>query len=93
MDENTPKHVAHTMIDLSPDILENISDLISFIEIYRASILGDGSYGEILNQYGYTSDDHMKIEKEIYLPAGQKFLLTDLKWDQIDSPSVVDMYF
>ncbi|MFP7494584.1 hypothetical protein SFC66_12405 [Terribacillus saccharophilus] len=93
MDDNTPRHVAHAMIDLSPEYFENRSDLMPITEIYRASILGDGSYGDVLNQYGYTSDDHMTIEKEIYLPAGQKFLMTNLKWDRIDSPNVVDMYF
>ncbi|AIF45552.1 tetratricopeptide repeat protein [Virgibacillus sp. SK37] len=93
LDSNTPRHTAHTMIDLSPDILENRSDLKPFSEIYRASILGDGSYGSILNQYGYTSDDQMKVEKEIYIPAGQKFLMTDLKWDQIESQDVIDIYF
>ncbi|MUV37073.1 hypothetical protein JNUCC1_00879 [Lentibacillus sp. JNUCC-1] len=93
IDSNTPRHVAHSMVDLSPDIMEKRTDLMPFAEIYRASILGDGSHGNVLNRYGYTPDDQMTIDKEFYIPSGQKFLMADVQWDQLDRQNVTDIYF
>lgn len=93
IDANTPRHLAHSFVDLSEDFLAKNPDIKKFSEIYRAHILGDGSYQSTLIKWETTQDHQIEMDETFYLPEGRDFLLKYLKWGQLDSLDVLNLYF
>lgn len=93
IDVNTPRHVAHSLVDLSPVMLKENPGLSQFADIYHAHILGDGSHNRVLQRYGITANDQIETDEKIYIPYGRKFLIEELKWNQLSNQNVMDIYF
>jgi tetratricopeptide (TPR) repeat protein len=92
-DPNTPRHIAHSLIDLSPDTMRSKPELVPYAEVYHAHIYNNGTYETILKRHGLTFDDQTRIDKETYIPYGQYFLLGNIKWDMLSSKDVIRLYF
>ncbi|ALS74961.1 hypothetical protein AUC31_06850 [Planococcus rifietoensis] len=92
MDTNTPRHLAHSLFDLSDQTLNSHPHLKPYSKIYDAHILGDGSHSRILQSFGLTASDQLATDEDIYIPAGQNFLLEEIQWSKIESTDVIDIY-
>lgn len=93
MDTNTPRHVAHSLIDLSEQTLNKNSNLKPYSKIYYAHILGDGSHNSVLQNFGLTASNQIAMDEDVYIPAGQEFLVSNIEWNKIASTNVLDIYF
>ncbi|MBU9674958.1 tetratricopeptide repeat protein [Planococcus sp. CP5-4] len=92
-DKNTPKHIAHSLIDLSESALETNPHLRPYSKIYHALISGDGSYNNVLQDLKLSAENHMAIDEDIYIPFGRNFLIDEIQWDKIESTNVLEIYF
>lgn len=90
MDYNLAKHLGHVLLDFDPSRPEETDGLV---EIYRAQIAGESDYSALYDKHGFTPDDVRKIEEDIYIPSGRKFLLDFVEWEEIADPNVIDIYF
>ncbi|MEN0644926.1 hypothetical protein MKY91_17355 [Alkalicoccobacillus gibsonii] len=93
IDANTPRHLAHSLIDLSEDLLAEKPGIKMYSEIYRAHILGDGSYQSTLTKWQTTQDHQIEMDEKFYLLEGRDFLIKYLNWGQLDSMDVLSLYF
>ncbi|AIQ56176.1 tetratricopeptide repeat protein [Paenibacillus borealis] len=93
IDPNTSRHLAHSLIDLSPDKMRGNPELSPYAEIYHAHIFGNGSYESIIQRHRLTSSDQINMDEETYIPLGRKFLVEHLKWDQLSTTDVLKLYF
>jgi hypothetical protein len=69
-DHNTPMHLAHALIDFSPQFSKS-PKIAEHIDIYRKGMMG------------MKLDFDINIDDQIYLPVGQMFSLDNLLWKQI----------
>ncbi|MEI3607707.1 hypothetical protein SPD48_18645 [Pseudogracilibacillus sp. SE30717A] len=92
-DTNTPRHLGHSIIDLAPEILQEMEGLHVFAEIYHAHIYGNGSYNRLVDDYNVTPQQQLEIDEKVYIPNGVEFLLNNIKWDDLESDHVIDIYF
>ncbi|MEH7075156.1 tetratricopeptide repeat protein [Neobacillus drentensis] len=93
IDVNTPRHLAHSVIDLSASTMKENPQLVPYSEVYRAHILGNGTHERVLNRFGFTGNDQIETDENVYIPYGRKFVISELKWDKIHSNNVLDLYF
>ncbi|MDR6121342.1 tetratricopeptide (TPR) repeat protein [Bacillus sp. SLBN-46] len=93
IDVNTPRHLAHSVVDLSVSTLKENPQLVPYSEVYRAHILGNGTHDSVLQRFALTSSDQIENDENVYIPYGRKFVLSELKWDKIHSNNVLDLYF
>lgn len=97
LDTNTPRHLAHAMFDINPVLLDSVLEkepsVPVFAAIYRAHILGDGTYDEVLLQHKMTAQEQMAKNESFYIPFGRGFLMDHIKWDALSSLNVIDLYF
>lgn len=97
LDTNTPRHLAHAMFDINPVLLDSVLEkepsVPVFAAIYRAHILGDGTYDEVLLQHKMTAQEQMAKDESFYIPFGRGFLMDHIKWDALSSLNVIDLYF
>jgi tetratricopeptide (TPR) repeat protein len=93
IDPNTPRHLAHSMIDLSPGALREYPELKAYAEVYHAHISGRGNHNKVLNQYGLDPSQQISKDEEVYIPYGRDFLIKELQWNKITNKNVVDIYF
>lgn len=73
IDGNTPRHLAHSLADLSGAVLEQNPSLSIYGEIYHSHIFGDGSYERILQKHRMSTSNQMRQDEEFYIPWGRKF--------------------
>lgn len=93
MDTNTPRHIAHSLIDLSEQTLNNLPHLKPYSKIYYAHILGDGSHNSVLQNLNLTASNQIATDEDVYIPFGHEFLTKDIQWQKIESTKVLDIYF
>lgn len=93
IDPNTSRHLAHSLLDLSPDTMRGNPELYPYAEIYHAHIFGNGLYESIMQRHRLTTSDQVNMDEETYIPLGRKFLIQHLKWDQISNTDVLKLYF
>ncbi|USK48031.1 hypothetical protein LIT38_15775 [Bacillus sp. CMF12] len=93
IDPNTPRHIAHSVIDLTPSTVRDNPKLIPYAEIYHAHILGDGTHATVLNKYGLTQSDQINQDEQVYMPFGRNFMIQELQWDKLDRQDVANFYF
>ncbi|WP_043931092.1 hypothetical protein [Bacillus sp. EB01] len=93
IDPNTPRHIAHSLIDLTPDVLRQNPELKPYAEIYHAHILGNGTHDRVLQKYGLTSSKQVAQDENVYIPYGRKFVLEELQWNKLSNTNVLDIYF
>lgn len=93
IDPNTPRHVAHTLIDLTPELLSKNPNLKSYSEVYHSHILGNGTHERTLQKWGLTPSDQIGFDEQIYIPYGREFLIQELQWDKISRDDVLNIYF
>jgi tetratricopeptide (TPR) repeat protein len=92
LDSNTPKHIAHSVIDLSPQTLNDVPQLKPYVEIYSSDILGNGSYNQTLKKWGLTTVDQREKEEQVYIPFGRNFLIKQLQWEKLSRNDVLNIY-
>lgn len=93
IDANTPRHLAHSLVDLTEEFVAAKPGLKMYSEIYRSHILGDGSYQATLTKWDITQDHQIEMDETFYLIQGREFLIKYLKWGQLDSMDVLSLYF
>lgn len=93
IDSNTPRHTAHSIVDLDASFIKQNPGLVPYSDIYRSHILGDGNYDEVLSKYGLTTTNQMNYDEEFYIPIGRSFNIDHIKWDKLSQLNVVDLYF
>lgn len=93
IDSNTPRHLAHSLIDLTPDMMRSNPQLSPYAEIYYSHIYGNGSYGSTMQKHRLTSGDQISMDEQVYIPYGQNFLLQNINWDLITTSDVIKLYF
>jgi tetratricopeptide (TPR) repeat protein len=93
IDPNTPRHIAHSIIDLSPKTLNENPHLKAYCEVYHAHILGNGTHDETLKKWGLTSSNQIETDEQIYIPFGRNFLVQELQWDNLSRNDVLNIYF
>lgn len=93
IDPNTPRHIAHSVVDLTPSTVRDNPKLVPYAEIYHSHILGDGSHGPVLNKYGLTQNDQIEQDEQIYIPFGRNFIIQELQWDNLNRNDVANIYF
>lgn len=93
LDSNTPRHIAHSIIDLSPSILSEYPELLPYAEIYRSHIYGNGTHDQVLQKYGLTLKEQIEKDEKFYLPFGRNFLIQELQWDELSRDDVINIYF
>lgn len=93
IDPNTPRHVAHSYLDLSPTIVKENPQLKAYSEVYDAHILGAGTYDQTLQKWGLTSANQIETDEEIYIPQGRNFLIQEINWNKLSNHNVLDLYF
>lgn len=80
LDENTPRHLAHALIDLNPHVKKS-RKLNQHIQMYMRSLKGDNSV---------TLDD--RIESKHYLQIGRMFAYENLRWSKLDIRDPYSLY-
>nr|WP_144925405.1 hypothetical protein [Paenibacillus bovis] len=93
IDPNTPRHVAHSILDLSPKIINENPQLKAYSEVYHAHILGDGTHDTTLRKWGLTSANQIETDEKIYIPQGRNFLIQELNWNKLSNGDVLGLYF
>lgn len=93
IDPNTPRHIAHSLIDLEPEMFADKPYLEPYANIYRAHIHGDGTHDSVLQNYGMTSTMQIEGDENLYIPCGREFILDELKWNSLSNTNVLELYF
>jgi hypothetical protein len=93
IDPNTPRHMAHSLIDLSEDTLSEYPQLVPYAAVYKAHILGNDTHDLTLQNLGLSTSNQIETDQDIYIPHGRDFLIKELKWEKISSNNVLDIYF
>jgi tetratricopeptide (TPR) repeat protein len=93
IDGNTPRHVAHSVIDLTPEILGKNPELKPYAEIYHAHILGNGTHDRVLQNYGISPSTQMEVDENTYIPYGRKFVIEEIQWNKLSNMNVLELYF
>ena len=74
LDTNTPRHLAHAMFDINQDLLDSVLEqepsILIYADVYRAHILGDGSYENALASHELTPQEQMEKDESFYIPFG-----------------------
>lgn len=90
---NTPRHAAHTLIDLSPIQLRENPYLKPYAEIYQSFISKNGTHSLVLNKHHKTTDDQLACDQSYYIPYGRNYFLKELQWGKILNNDVQNLYF
>ncbi|SFT00757.1 hypothetical protein [Paenibacillus sp. 453mf] len=93
IDSNTPRHAAHSLIDLSSEAMRNNPQLTTFAEVYNAHIFGNGQHEEVLLKHGISINDQISSDEENYIPLGREFFIDKLKWESLHRNDVLNLYF
>src|SRR5699024_8818100 len=96
-DTNTPRHLAHAMFDINSILLDSVLEqepsILIYADVYRAHILGDGSYENALASHELTPQEQMEKDESFYIPFGRGFLMDHIKWNELSSLDVLKLYF
>lgn len=91
-DENSPRHIAHALLDRE-NTYQEMPEFRPFAEIYYSYLLGDGSHVSTLQKYNLTQNDLLAFEKEHYMNIGFQFLINAIQWTEIENTNVLELYF
>mgnify|MGYP001214715715 CR=1 FL=1 len=90
-DSNSPRHVAHALLDRE-ETFQKAPEFRQYAEIYYSHILGDGSHEETLRKYDLTIEDQLDFDEDRYNSVGYRFLIDMIKWSEIENPNVFELY-
>ncbi|MGL4771960.1 MAG: tetratricopeptide repeat protein [Clostridium sp.] len=90
-DSTVPSHIAHATIDLRSEELDQLLKECS--SLYRQSIQTGKDTKDLINTYNICHEDYIELEQTHYIALGREILIENLKWDSIDNPNVVQLYF
>ncbi|NMD68740.1 hypothetical protein HHO41_00460 [Bacillus sp. DNRA2] len=90
---NTPRHTAHSLIDLSDIQLRENPQLLPFAEIYHSFISKNGTHPHVLQKYQKSTDDQIQYDGSYYIPIGRNYLMKEIEWGKIHSDDVLHIYF
>lgn len=86
-----PRGIAHTYIDLKTDsndpIVENCK------KIYIETLTTKNSLDDILSKYMLSKEDYLELDENHYISLGRHLLIDNLKWDNLKSNNVKELYF
>lgn len=86
-----PKHIGHAYLDYEKTYAKE-PKFRGYAQVYFAQILDDGSAEAKLAAFNLNPDEFEKIEAERYIPVAYNILYQEIKWAEIESPSVLNLY-
>lgn len=82
IDENTPRHLGHALIDLLPEEILS-PEIKASAHAYKETIMGS---------HGLYIQMDAELEQNLYSPIGFAYLLQHLQWDKIGKHPAEDVH-
>lgn len=93
MDNNMPRHFAHTLIDFKSGKYTINDDISSHIYVYSQHISNSSNFREALLLKGISEEKYNRLEEEYYLIEGRRLFLKEIDWKNIYWDDVYEIYF
>ncbi|MBQ0140102.1 MAG: hypothetical protein KBT36_12475 [Kurthia sp.] len=93
-DTNTLRHLAHAITDFDENAMNEEPKLLAFKQIYHAELSGNADeYNDALHTFNRTPSEASDEDASFYIHIGKELAMAWIKWDQLNSLDVGNLYF